>query len=100
MDLPKLAVGISPPWDINVVIEIPYNSDPVKHEVHKKAGVVYVGRFLHTAMRYPFNYGFIPYTVVGDGDPMDVVGRTPVISGAVIPADRSAFCSWRTRGTR
>lgn len=86
MDLSRLPVGINPPWDLNVVIEIPYNSEPVKYEVHKEAGVMYVDRFLHTAMRYPFNYGFIPHTISGDGDPVDigVVGRTPVIPGAVI----------------
>jgi len=86
MDFSKLPVGINPPWDINVVIEIPLNSEPVKYEVHKDAGVMYVDRFLHTAMRYPTNYGFIPHTLAGDGDPVDicVIGRTPVIPGAVI----------------
>jgi len=86
MDFSRLPVGINPPWDINVVVEIPYNSEPVKYEVHKEAGVMYVDRFLHTAMRYPFNYGFVPHTLAGDGDPVDigVVGRTPVIPGAVI----------------
>lgn len=86
MDYSKLPVGINPPWDINVVVEIPLNSEPVKYEVHKEAGVMYVDRFLHTSMRYPLNYGFIPHTLAGDGDPVDVgvVGRTPVIPGAVI----------------
>ena len=86
MDFSRLPVGINPPWDINVVIEIPLNSEPVKYEVNKEAGVMYVDRVLHTSMRYPFNYGFIPHTLSGDGDPVDVgvVGRMPVIPGAVI----------------
>lgn len=86
MDLSKVAVGKNPPWDVNVVIEIPVGGDPVKYEVDKESGAMFVDRFLHTAMYYPCNYGFIPHTLSGDGDPVDVcvVGRTPVIPGAVI----------------
>ncbi|CAO3415665.1 inorganic diphosphatase [Azospirillum doebereinerae] len=86
MDLSKVAVGKNPPWDVNVVIEIPRGGDPVKYEVDKESGAMFVDRFLHTAMFYPCNYGFIPHTLSGDGDPVDVcvVGNTPVIPGAVL----------------
>ncbi|MBP2229710.1 inorganic diphosphatase [Azospirillum agricola] len=86
MDLSKVAVGKNAPWDVNVVIEIPVGGDPVKYEVDKESGAMFVDRFLHTAMFYPCNYGFIPHTLSGDGDPVDVcvVGRTPVIPGAVL----------------
>ena len=86
MDLSKVPVGKNPPWDVNVVIEIPIRGEPVKYEVDKESGAMYVDRFLHTAMYYPCNYGFIPHTLSGDGDPVDVcvVGRTPIIPGAVL----------------
>ena len=86
MDLSKVSVGKDAPWDVNVVIEIPLRGDPVKYEVDKESGAMFVDRFLHTAMFYPCNYGFIPHTMSGDGDPVDVcvVGRTPVIPGAVL----------------
>jgi inorganic pyrophosphatase len=86
MDLKKVAVGRMPPWDINVVIEIPLRGEPVKYEVDKDSGAVFVDRFLHTAMFYPGNYGFIPHTLAADGDPVDVlvVGPTSVIPGAVV----------------
>lgn len=86
MDLSKIPVGRTPPWDVNVVIEIPLRGEPVKYEVDKESGAMYVDRFLHTAMYYPGNYGFIPHTRSDDGDPVDVlvVGVTPVIPGAVV----------------
>lgn len=86
MDLSKIPVGEDPPWDINVVIEIPLHGEPVKYEVDEASGAMFVDRFLHTAMVYPANYGFIPHTRSGDNDPCDVmvVGRTPVIPGAVL----------------
>ncbi|WP_207455563.1 inorganic diphosphatase [Azospirillum sp. SYSU D00513] len=88
MDLSKVPVGKNPPWDVNVVIEIPMNSDPVKYEVDKESGALFVDRFLHTAMFYPCNYGFIPHTLSGDGDPVDVcvVGNLPVVAGSVLRA--------------
>ena len=88
MDLSKVPVGKNPPWDVNVVIEIPVGGDPVKYEVDKESGAVFVDRFLHTAMYYPCNYGFIPHTLSGDGDPVDVcvVGRHPVVPGSVLRA--------------
>ena len=86
MDLSKIPVGVNPPYDINAVIEIPQGGEPVKYEFDKLSGALMVDRFLHTAMFYPGNYGFIPHTLADDGDPMDVmgVGRTPVVPGAVI----------------
>jgi inorganic pyrophosphatase len=86
MDLSKIAVGVNPPYDLNAVIEIPQGGEPVKYEFDKESGALMVDRFLHTAMFYPGNYGFIPHTLADDGDPMDilVVGPTPVVPGAVI----------------
>lgn len=86
MDMSKVPAGQMPPWDINVMIEIPLRGEPVKYEVDKESGVVFVDRFLHTAMFYPGNYGFIPNTLASDGDPVDVlvVGPTSVIPGAVV----------------
>ena len=86
MDIGKLAVGRDPPHDINVVIEIPQGGTPVKYEFDKESGALTVDRFLHTAMYYPGNYGFIPHTLAQDGDPCDVliVGQTPVVPGAIV----------------
>ena len=88
MDLSKIPVGVNPPWDLNVVIEVPLGGDPVKYELDKDSGAMYVDRFLHTAMQYPCNYGFVPHTLAADGDPVDVmvVTRTPVVPGAVVRA--------------
>ncbi len=86
MDLKQIPTGEKPPYDFNTIVEIPLNGDPVKYEVCKKSGAMYVDRLLHTAMFYPGNYGFIPHTLADDGDPMDVlvVGRTPIAVGAVL----------------
>ena len=86
MDINKISVGENVPWDINVIIEVSLGSDPVKYEFDKNSGAIFVDRFLHTAMFYPANYGFIPHTLSGDGDPCDVlvVGRVPVVPGAVV----------------
>lgn len=86
MDLSKIATGRNPPWDVNALIEVPQGGEPVKYELDKASGAMFVDRFLHTAMFYPGNYGFIPHTLSGDGDPVDVVvvGQTPVVPGAVI----------------
>ena len=88
MDLSKIPVGENPPYDVNAVIEIPQGGEPVKYELDKESGAIFVDRFLHTAMFYPGNYGFIPHTLADDGDPMDiiVVGPTPVVPGAIIRA--------------
>lgn len=88
MDIKKIPVGKDAPWDVNVIIEIPLRSDPIKYEICKESGAMFVDRFLHTAMYYPCNYGFIPHTLSDDGDPVDVMvmGRIPVAVGSVIRA--------------
>ncbi len=87
MDINAISAGGNPPDVINVLIEIPQGGYPVKYEVDKKSGALFVDRFLHTSMIYPANYGFIPQTLSDDGDPCDVlvVGQVPVIAGCVIP---------------
>lgn len=82
----KISPGSNPPEEINVIIENPLGGTPVKYEMDKDSGAMFVDRILHTAMYYPGNYGFIPHTLSGDGDPVDVliVGRTPVMPGAVM----------------
>ncbi len=86
MDISRIAIGRNPPHDINVIIEIPQGGAPVKYEIDKDSGAMFVDRFLHTAMFYPANYGFIPHTLSEDGDPIDcmVVGPTPVVPGVVL----------------
>ena len=86
MDLSKIPTGFNPPYDVNAIIEIPQGGEPVKYELDKASGAIFVDRFLHTAMYYPGNYGFIPHTLSDDGDPVDVlvVGPTAVVPGAVI----------------
>ena len=86
MDIARITSGKNPPKDIHAVIEIPLGGVPVKYEIDKKSGALYVDRFLHTAMFYPGNYGFIPQTLSTDGDPMDVmvVSQVPVVPGAII----------------
>ena len=77
MSLNNLGPGKNPPEHFNVVIEIPANSTPVKYEVDKATGLLTVDRFLGTAMHYPANYGYVPKTLAGDGDPVDVLVITP-----------------------
>jgi inorganic pyrophosphatase len=86
MDLKKIPIGKNPPNDINVVVEIPLRGDPVKYEICKESGAMFVDRFLHTAMFYPTNYGFVPHTLSDDGDPVDVmvVGKHGVAVGSVL----------------
>ncbi len=88
MDLSRIPVGENPPHEVNVVIEIPQGGAPVKYEIDKESGAMFVDRFLHTAMFYPANYGFIPHTLSEDGDPVDclVVSPTPVATGVVVRA--------------
>lgn len=87
MSLMEIKSGRDVPNEINVVIEIPMHGEPVKYEVNKETGALFVDRFMTTAMFYPTNYGYIPNTLSEDGDPVDVLVLTPVplISGAVIP---------------
>jgi len=86
MNLDRVPTGKSVPNDVNVVIEIPANSEPVKYEVDKETGAMFVDRFMSTPMHYPCNYGYIPNTLSNDGDPVDVLVATPypLISGSVI----------------
>ncbi|MGA0600353.1 inorganic diphosphatase [Caulobacter sp. KR2-114] len=86
MRLEALSIGVNPPEDVNVVIEVPIGGEPIKYEMDKASGALVVDRFLYTAMRYPGNYGFIPHTLSGDGDPCDViVANTRAIApGAVM----------------
>jgi inorganic pyrophosphatase len=86
MDLKLVPSGRNPPKDVNAVIEIPLGGVPVKYEFDKVSGAIFVDRFLHTAMVYPGNYGFIPHTLSEDGDPCDVlvISQVPVVPGAVI----------------
>lgn len=86
MDVSKIPPGRNPPDEINVLVEIPQGGVPVKYELDKTSGALFVNRFLHTAMYYPANYGFIPNTLSEDGDPCDVLAlsQVPVAPGAVI----------------
>ena len=88
MNIDLIPVGKSPPESLNVIIEVPTGGEPVKYEFDKGSGALFVDRILHTPMRYPANYGFVPHTLCGDGDPLDalVVARSPFIPGCVVRA--------------
>ena len=79
-------MGTNPPHDINVIIEVPIGGEPIKYELHKPSGILFVDRFLYTSMRYPGNYGFIPHTLSDDGDPCDVlvVNTRAITPGAMM----------------
>ena len=87
MSLDNVTPGSKVPEAFNVIIEIPMNADPIKYEVDKETGAIFVDRFMSTAMHYPTNYGYVPKTLSGDGDPVDVLVITPVplIPGVVVP---------------
>ena len=86
MGLDQVNSGRNPPEEINVIIEIPKDSEPVKYEVDKESGAIFVDRILSTPMRYPCNYGYVPNTLCGDGDPADVlvVLPLPLVPGSVV----------------
>jgi len=86
MRIDAIAVGADPPQDVNVIVEVPIGGEPIKYELDKAAGTLVVDRFLHTPMRYPGNYGFVPHTLSADGDPIDalVANTRPIVPGAVI----------------
>ncbi|MYM37394.1 inorganic diphosphatase [Duganella sp. FT50W] len=86
MSLNKVSSGKDVPNDFNVIIEIPMNADPIKYEVDKESGAIFVDRFMGTAMHYPCNYGYVPNTLSADGDPVDVLVITPfpLIPGVVV----------------
>jgi inorganic pyrophosphatase len=86
MNIDLIPVGANPPHELNVIIEVPVGGEPVKYEFDKKSGALFVDRILHTPMRYPANYGFVPHTLSPDGDPLDalVIARSPFVPGSVV----------------
>lgn len=86
MRIDAIAIGHNPPEDVNVIVEVPIGGEPIKYEMDKEAGTLVVDRFLHTPMRYPGNYGFVPHTLSDDGDPIDVLvaNTRPIFPGAII----------------
>jgi inorganic pyrophosphatase len=86
MRIDAVPIGANPPHDINVIVEVPVGGEPVKYEMDKASGTLFVDRMLYTAMRYPGNYGFIPHTLSADGDPIDVLiaNQRPLIPGCVV----------------
>ena len=86
MRIDAIKIGDNPPEDVNVIVEVPIGGEPIKYEMDKAAGTLVVDRFLHTPMRYPGNYGFVPHTLSDDGDPIDVLvaNTRPIVPGAVI----------------
>jgi inorganic pyrophosphatase len=86
MRIDAIPIGKNPPDDINVIIEVPIGGEPIKYEMDKAAGAMYVDRFLYTSMRYPGNYGFVPHTLSDDGDPIDVmvINTRAIIPGAIM----------------
>src|SRR6201987_6219387 len=92
MRIDAIPIGIDPPREVNVIIEVPVGGEPIKYEMDKEAGTLVVDRFLYTAMRYPGNYGFIPRTLSNDGDPCDVLIAN---TRAIVPG---AFMSVRPVG--
>lgn len=86
MRIEAIPIGYNPPVDVNVVVEVPIGGEPVKYEMDKASGTLFVDRMLYTAMRYPGNYGFVPNTLGDDGDPIDVLiaNQRPLIPGCVI----------------
>jgi inorganic pyrophosphatase len=86
MRIEAIPIGNDPPEDVNVIIEVPVGGEPIKYELDKEAGTLVVDRFLYTPMRYPGNYGFVPHTLCGDGDPLDVLcaSTRALVPGCVI----------------
>jgi inorganic pyrophosphatase len=86
MRLDAIPIGRDPPNDVNVVVEVPIGGEPIKYEMDKEAGTLFIDRFLHTPMRYPGNYGFVPHTLSDDGDPIDVLvaNTRPIVPGAYL----------------
>jgi inorganic pyrophosphatase len=86
MRIEAIPTGANPPDEVNVIVEVPVGGEPIKYELDKYAGTLVVDRFLYTSMRYPGNYGFIPHTLSGDGDPIDVLvaNQRGIVPGAVI----------------
>ncbi|MAI46627.1 MAG: inorganic diphosphatase [Hyphomicrobiaceae bacterium TMED74] len=87
MRIDAITPGENPPEELNVIVEVPVGGEPIKYELDKASGTLFVDRFLYTPMRYPGNYGFVPHTVSEDGDPIDVLvcNTRVIVPGAVIP---------------
>ncbi len=85
MRVDSIAIGTNPPFDVNVIVEVPIGGEPIKYELDKASGTMFVDRMLYTSMHYPGNYGFIPHTLSDDGDPIDVLiaNSRPIVPGAV-----------------
>jgi len=85
MRIDSIPIGTNPPYDINVLVEVPIGGEPIKYELDKPSGTLFVDRMLYTAMHYPGNYGFVPHTLSEDGDPLDVLiaNNRPIVPGAV-----------------
>jgi len=86
MRIEAVSIGRNPPEEVNVIVEVPIGGEPIKYELDKEAGALVVDRFLYTSMRYPGNYGFIPHTLSGDGDPCDVIvaNTRAIVPGAIM----------------
>ena len=86
MRIDAIPTGKEPPHDVNVIVEVPVGGEPIKYELDKSSGTLFVDRFLYTPMRYPGNYGFVPHTLSEDGDPIDVLicNTRVIVPGAVI----------------
>ena len=86
MRIDQIAIGDDPPNDVNVIIEVPNGGQPIKYEMDKASGTLFVDRFLYTPMRYPGNYGFVPHSLSLDGDPIDVLvcNTRAIVPGAVM----------------
>jgi inorganic pyrophosphatase len=86
MRIDAVSIGRNPPHEVNVIVEVPVGGEPIKYEMDKEAGTLVVDRFLYTSMRYPGNYGFIPHTLSGDGDPVDVLiaNQRGIVPGAIV----------------
>jgi inorganic pyrophosphatase len=86
MRIEAIKIGVNPPTDVNVIIEVPIGGEPIKYELDKESGTLVVDRFLYTSMRYPGNYGFVPHTLSDDGDPIDVLvaNTRAIVPGGVI----------------
>lgn len=86
MRIDAIPIGDNPPEDINVIVEVPVGGQPIKYELDKESGTLFVDRFLYTPMVYPGNYGFVPHTLSLDGDPIDVLvcNTRAIIPGAVM----------------
>ena len=97
--LKNLSIGKNPPQEVNAFIEIPKGGN-IKYEIDEESGMMFVDRFLHTAMHYPFNYGFIPHTLSQDGDPLDVLvlSDQSVAPGSIVPLNVIGYLDMEDEG--